>query len=530
MKVSLTVILYVLSIVGSGCGFLTQMLVSGYWSTAYSNDVLMFSLNVAFYLLSLGLGALLSQKWRRPDLGLLFEITLALCLWTGVSIAFLRWGISSLGNFVLLPVLAVVVAGVLAGNIIPLTLKVGRSEPTLNLSTLFFLDYTAAILFTLLFTFVLLIPLGYGKTAILLSICCLLVTIALMMLSKTYTSVCVFFAVAVVAIPYPAYRSVMRKVAPTMDSRGEAKVLLSRQSHYQKIVLTEEKSTSMLAPNVRQHVLYLDGFVQFSSSDEQRYHMCITNIPVAAAEFAGHPVRKALILGGGDGLAARNLAYISTVKKITMVELDPTMIELSRREPVFRLYNLDSLRHSKVKVIVDDAFRWVKTAQEKFDLIVIDFPAPKNLTLSRLFTAEFYRSVFRLLSPTGFVAIQAGPTFQFGQRATGELSDVNACVKRTLAAIGYRSHVYASTQDEDSFVLVTPNPKFDMLAFAKRVGIVGLNGMGLICNYDPTWKEPIVKVNTLNTLVLSDYMLKWFKTAGGPFFNYRGSHSVFLPD
>lgn len=521
--------LYILSIIGSGCGFVTQMLVSGYWATTYSNDVFMFSVNVAFYLLSLGLGAMISTKWKTPTLSLLFEITILLCLWTGVSIVLLRLGISHFGNQVLLPIAAVIIAGILSGHVIPLTLRIGKSDPKMRLSTLFFFDYTAAILFTLLFTFVFLIPYGYGKTSLILSLSSLVITVVLMVMTRTYSRAGVVFAVAVVAIPYPLYRSVSHRVAPTMDSSGEAKVLISHQSHYQKIVLTEEPA-SPLFPDLKQHVLYLDGFVQFSSMDEQTYHLCIANLPVAAVEFMGSRVKNALILGGGDGLAARNLAQIKSVEKVTMVELDPSMIGMAYHNRVVRRYNQDSLRNPKVKVIIADAFRWVKTTKDRFDLIIIDFPAPKNLNISRLFSAEFYRGVFKLLSPKGFVSIQAGPSFARDDDTLMTISRVTSCVRKTVGSLGYEAHVYSSRQDEDAFVLATAQKGFDMEAFAEKAGITRPEGMGLICRYSPHWKESEVKVNTLNTLVLTNYMLAWFKNAGGPFFNYRGRHAVFLPE
>ncbi len=522
--------LYALSVIGSGCGFVTQMLVSGFWSTTYSQDVYYFSINVAFYFLSLGLGSLLSSKWKQVNLALLFEIVCLLGLWTGLCIPFLRLMILKFGNVTFFPVATVVVSGILAGNLIPLTLRLGAEDPSLRLSRLFFLDYTAAIVFTLLFTFVLLIPLGYGRTALVLSLTCLAVTIALMLLNRIFVGGPVVLAFLGLAAPIPAHIASHQKVAPKMGAPGEAKVLVSRQSHYQKIVLTEEDAQLSLFPGAKQHVLYLDGFVQFSSIDEQNYHICIVNVPSAAAENQGNPVRKALVLGGGDALAVRNLVNMKNVQEITLVELDPEMIELARKEPAVLLYNLDSLSDPRVKVLTTDAFRWVKETKEQYDLIVIDFPAPKNLALSRLFSSEFYSEIKRLLKPSGFAAIQAGPSFSFDDPKFMTISEVTSSVRRTVASVGLNANVYVSTRDEDAFVLATPDKQFKMNDFAEKVGITNPMGMGAICSYNAGWVESPGQVNTLNTLVLSTYMLRWFKRAGGPFFNYTGNHAVFLPD
>lgn len=522
--------LYLLSVIGSGCGFVTQMLVSGFWSTTYSQDVYYFSLNVAFYFLSLGLGSLVSSRWKQPSLPLMLEIVCLLCLWTGLSIPFLRLMILKFGNVTFFPVAVVVISGILAGNLIPLTLRVGSGDPKLRLSKLFFLDYTAAIAFTLLFTFVLLIPLGYGRTALVLSLSCLAATIALMLMNRIFMGGPVVLAALALLAPIPAHIASRQKAAPRMGSAGEAKVLVSRQSHYQKIVLTEEDTDATLFPGLKQHVLYLDGFVQFSSIDEQNYHICIVNVPAAAAEAQGNPVRNALVLGGGDGLAVRNLIAMHNVQNVTLVELDPDMIDLARNEPSVLLYNLNSLADPRVKVVTTDAFRWVKETSEQFDLIVVDFPAPKNLALSRLFSSEFYSEIKRLLKPSGFTAIQAGPSFSFDDPNFMTISEVTSSVRRTVASVGLNASVYVSTRDEDAFVLATRDPNFQMKPFADKVGISNRQGMGFICSYNDKWVETPGQVNTLNTLVLSSYMLKWFRRAGGPFFDYTGYHAVFLPD
>jgi len=87
------------------------------------------------------------------------------------------------------------------------------------------------------------------------------------------------------------------------SSLEPAKILVSKQSHYQKIVLTEEVGSNPFFPDSKEHVLYLDGFLQFNSLHEQAYHACIANIPMSAAEYVGTPARDALILGGGGWLS-----------------------------------------------------------------------------------------------------------------------------------------------------------------------------------------------------------------------------------
>lgn len=522
--------LYLLSVIASGTGFVTQMLVSGFWSTAFSHDVLHFSVNLAFYFLSLGIGSLLSNKFEKPTTAHLIGVTLGLALWTGLSLTLLRVGILFLGEATILPILVVSVAGALAGIAIPLTLRIG--EKKISLAVLLFLDYAAAILFTLLFTFVLLIPFGYGRTSLIIATVAALLCAGVLVSQRHSGWRLATLLLAAALVPYPSYLGAAKLAERLRNPLDETRVIASQQSHYQKIVLTEEKGTGAFFPGSKQHVLYLDGFVQFSSLDEQTYHACLANIPEAAAEFAGAPVRDVLILGGGDGLAARNLLAMPKVRKITLVELDPAMIQLALTNPVMRSYNLDALKSPRIEVVIQDAFKWVQNATDKYDLILIDFPHPKSLTLARLYSAEFFRRVFSLLKPKAFAAIQSGPSMYLRDPTLLTLSPIPAVIRETARAVGMNAHIYVSPRDEEAFVLATPDPAFSIDAFTTRVGMRGLAGLGILCSYNPEWKFPSVpiRVNTLNTLTLSQDMLDWYKTAGKSFFNYRGSHGIFLPE
>lgn len=531
--------LYLLSLIGSGAGFMTQMLVSGYWATAFSNDIFYYSINLAFYLLALGIGSLLSNRFKHPTFKQLGHLIIGLLAVTGFSIPFLKWGIGHFGNAVLFPIGVVTIAGVLNGLVVPLTLRIGVKYPRMSLGTLFFIDYSAATLFAFLFTFVFLIPLGYSKTALLISISSTLIVTVIFIFQvflqeKKIPLKSMSLIVATLILPTSFYFGSGGHVAPRMDRSGVAKILHNEQSHYQKIVLTEETSGERRFESGLKHVLFLDGFVQFSTVDEKSYHFCLVDVPVMAGWYQKQPIKRVLILGGGDGLAARNLLNHSEVEGITLVELDPSMIKLARENAIVREYNKDSLRNPKVEVIIDDAFRWVQENQEslkgQFDLILIDFPAPKNLTLARLFAAEFYRSAFTLLKPNGWVSIQAGPSYSFEDPTRKTISEVTASILKTVESINYHAFPYVTPQDSEAFVFATQDSTFDMATFSRSIGINTGGWLAGLCRYDKGWKIPPVEKNTLNTLRLSQYMLSWFRKAGDVFFYYRGNHLVLLPD
>jgi len=521
--------LYFVSLVASGCGFMTQTLVSGFWTTAFSQDTLHFSLNLAFYFLSLGVGSLLSTKIQKPVAAHLLTIATALCVWEALSISILRVAITSFGEIGLFPILVVSIAGTLTGLILPLTLRVGEGRKGLSLSLLFFCDYLAAIAFTMVFTFVLLIPLGYGRTALLVGLVGLVCLAFFVLANRDRWAVVTLFAAAMAPIPFHLFaRDVGERFR---DPKDQSTVLFSKQSHYQKLVFMEEKGEGSFFPGAPQHVLYLDGFVQFSSYDEQTYHVCIANIPQAAAESVGNPSKRALILGGGDGLAARNLLASPRIETIDLVELDPEMIDFAKTHPMMRSLNLDALGSHRVHVTVADAFQWVRGQHEPYDIVIIDFPHAKNLALARLFSAEFYSHVKRLVKPDGFISIQAGPSVDLSDKSLMSVAAPAASIRNTLRAIGFSADIYVSPRDEEAFVLGTPLPNFDMLAFSKKIGIVGLSGLGLICTYNSKWRIPAAEITTLNTLKISSYMYDWYRKANPTmFFNFRGQKSIFLPE
>lgn len=522
---------YIPSFVASGVGFLSQTLVSGYWSSAFSEDVLHFSLNLSSYFLSLGVGAILSERVKTPTLKHLQLLAAIGGIWAGLEIPFLRICISKFGSLAVIPIICVVLSGILNGTLIPLTLRAKDRPKSMNLSWLFFVDYTAAILFSSLFTFVFLIPLGYTKTGYLISVLVIALLWVVSLLGRANIRTMGIATATGLVLCFGVHFGMNASTHTLKDAADGSELVFSRQTHYQKIVLMKERPVDKTLIQEKQYVLYLDGFLQFSTIDEQTYHACIANIPMAAVSYLGHTPKKALILGGGDGLAARNLLVSPQIEKVTNVELDPVMIEVAKTHPVLLEHNLKSFHSPRVEVVNADAFQWIKQTSDKYDLIIVDFPLPKNLALARLFSAEFYREVLNHLSEKGIMTIQAGPSFSYEDKNYMTLSSVTASVAKTIESVGGRASSYISVMDNEAFVMATHNPKFDMLDFSKRIGILGETGFGRICSYNPDWISPKVETNTLNTLTVAKYMLDWIQTGKQTtFFHYRGTRANFLPE
>jgi spermidine synthase len=157
-------------------------------------------------------------------------------------------------------------------------------------------------------------------------------------------------------------------------------------------------------------VLLLDGHVQLSDLDERAYHEALVHVPLLSMEAP----ESALVVGGGDGLAVRELARHPGIRRIEMVEIDGGVVEASKRHLADLLEG--ALDDPRVAVRLADAFEFVKTATGSYDLVVMDVTdvheGVEGELSERLFTGEFYAACRGLLSPGGMLVTQAdNPVF-----------------------------------------------------------------------------------------------------------------------
>ncbi len=182
-----------------------------------------------------------------------------------------------------------------------------------------------------------------------------------------------------------------------------------RRSPYQTLHIVRPEETGSKSKDLlpgEPFTLYIDRHFQISSRHEGLYHEFFVHYPLSKlVKDASAMPRRVLVLGGGDGLAARELLRYPEIESIVQVELDPMMIDLSRDHPAFRDINENSQRNPRVHVIEGDAFTYLKRSREKFDAIFIDFPYPYSYDLSRLYSVEFYTFVNRNISESGFAVL-----------------------------------------------------------------------------------------------------------------------------
>src|SRR5262249_949010 len=153
--------------------------------------------------------------------------------------------------------------------------------------------------------------------------------------------------------------------------------------------------------------LHLNAHLQFSSLDEHRYHEALVHPAMLAARTS----RRVLILGGGDGLALREVLRYPQVEAATLVDIDPELTRLaSTLRPLVRL-NQGAYDDPRVSVVNQDALIWLERQRgeepSRFDVAIIDFPDPHSYPLGKLYTTRCFRLLRQLLEDSGAVAIQA---------------------------------------------------------------------------------------------------------------------------
>jgi len=175
--------------------------------------------------------------------------------------------------------------------------------------------------------------------------------------------------------------------------RCDHKKLYQGQSKFQNIHVLEAKEIRM----------FLDEQLQFSSLDERIYHEAFVHIPMALTDHHD----RVLILGGGDGLALREVLKYSDVKHVDLVDIDPEMLNIARNIPEIVELNERAFFDKRVNAYAEDARHFLKNNNKKYDLILVDFPDPTDATLASLYTLEMFEMITNYLAKDGLIVCQA---------------------------------------------------------------------------------------------------------------------------
>lgn len=202
--------------------------------------------------------------------------------------------------------------------------------------------------------------------------------------------------ISLTEISFPAWKNAFQLL-------NELPSILRKETPYQTVDVVQGHLNN-LEVGLRNWALFLDQKPQFYMGSSATYH---ESMVVAAKNMSPLPPKNILILGGGDGLLAQEIFKFLSPDKVTLVEIDPFIIELAQNNLNLSLANQQILTHPSIEIILDDAYRFLRKNTLLYDLIFIDFPYPSNFDLMRLYSLEFYQQVHSHLSPDGAIVFDA---------------------------------------------------------------------------------------------------------------------------
>jgi spermidine synthase len=267
------------------------------------------------------------------------------------------------------------------------------------------------------------------------------------------------------------------------------KIVYAKTTPYQRIVLTNNK---------KEFKLYLNNNLQFSSFDEYRYHEALVH-PIMSLSKS---VSNVLILGGGDGLAVREILKYTEVKNITLVDLDADMTKLFMTNTILTRLNSNSLTNSRVKVINQDAFMWLKNNDKEYDLVIVDFPDPSNYSVGKLYTKYFFTKLKSSLKPEALAVIQTtSPYF-----APKSFWCINKTVNQVFPFVN-SYHCYVPSFGEWGYVLASNHSLSFSQPIQRRIDGLRFYDYNLqkLSSFTKDMKTDNVEVNELNNQILVRY-------------------------
>jgi spermidine synthase len=482
----------------AACGLVYELAAGALASYLLGDSVLQFSTVIGGYLFAMGIGSWLSRFFERQLVAHFLRIELLVGLVGGLMPAGLFVAHSVLpaeagAAFRVLLYGGVLLVGTLVGLEIPLVMRIlkrhFRARYALRelVSQVLTFDYLGALAVAVAFPLLLVPHLGVARTGVLFGLLNAAVAVWALLLFRAELRRWAAHAGAcagVIGVLAVAFAGADRLTTWAEDRFYGAGVVLKASSPYQRIVVTEG------ATGVR---LYLNGNLQFHSRDEYRYHEALVHPAMAAM---GAP-RKVLVLGGGDGMAVREVLRHPGVRQVTLVELDPHMTRLFATDARLAALNGGALRSPKLDIVNDDAFRWLEQGDGLYDVIVVDFPDPTNFALGKLYTTSFYALLDRRLAAGGYAVVQTTSPLVARKSFWTVVATVEAA---GLTATPYHAHV--PSFGEWGFVIASRRPWRWPEALPPGLRFLDLAGLPQLFHFPPDMARVPAEPNRLSNQVL----------------------------
>ncbi|WP_054459443.1 polyamine aminopropyltransferase [Phaeobacter sp. 11ANDIMAR09] len=493
-------------------GLIYELIAATLSSYLLGDSVRQFSYVIGVFLSSMGLGAWLSRYVARAMSGFVWvQILLGIAggfMAPAVFFAFAWMESVTLPLFGLL-----ITVGVLSGMEIPLIARVLKEigAPEFRFENVLSVDYIGALVASLAFPLLIIPHLGLMAASLAFGALNLGVAgLSLWIFRRDSSRVQGGVWAIALTLTLVGLWQAERLVSVTETSLFEDDIILSEATPYQQITVTRYRERTRL---------FLDYSIQFDSLDEHRYHESLVHPAMAQA-----PRRNTvLILGGGDGMAVREVLRWPEVEGVTLVDLDPRVTELFRDHPDLSVLNDGALSDARVEIRNEDAWRFVEETSARYDVIIIDLPDPKNLALSKLYSRQFYGALVERLNAQGLIVTQAGsPLF-----AREAFWSINATLQSSrnpqrpgagLATQPY--HAYLPSFGDWGFVLASlrrpAETRFDLPQdLAAELKFLTPEVWQAAQVFDPQNGPLPVEVNRLQSHVLVGYYLdgwaRWFE-------------------
>ena len=484
----------------AACGLVYELAAGALASYVLGDSVLQFSTVIGTYLFAMGVGSWASRFFERqlPAHFLRIELLVALAGGFMPTLLFIANAYQPAGFRALLYLLVFAV-GVLVGIEIPLVMRILKRNVGLRelVSQVLTFDYLGALAVSIAFPIVLVPQLGLVRTGLLFGLMNAAVAAwalrvfrhELRRAAEHGVAAAATFAVLLGGFAYAQQITTLAE-----DKFYQDPVVFAATSPYQRIVVTHGHAG---------YRLFLNGNLQFAERDEYRYHEALVH-PAMSAQGAA---RKVAILGGGDGMAAREVLRYPQVESITLVELDANMTHLFSTNEALAHLNGGSLTSPKLKVVNTDAFQWLQDTGDTYDVIIVDFPDPTNFSIGKLYTTSFYAMLERHLSASGYAVIQTTSPLVARESFW--------TVVATLEAVGLGTapyHANVPSFGEWGYVIASRRPFRIPAALPKDLKFLTPETLPLLFNFPADMARVPAAPNRLsNQVLVTTYEKEWGK-------------------
>lgn len=476
------------------CGLIYELVAGTLASYLLGDSVTQFSTIIGVYLFSMGVGSFLSKYFDKGLLQWFIKIELLVGAIGGFSSAILFLAFPMAASFRIILYALVFLTGVLVGLEIPILMRILKDKVEFKdlVSRVFSFDYIGALLASLIFPLLLVPHLGLIRTSLFFGILNIGVGWYLAQhFSKEIKQASALKGSAIflllIELVVFVFSESIQSYSETMTFNDQ--VVYATSSPYQRIVITKNK---------RELRLFLNGNLQFSTADEYRYHEALVHPAMSSVEAP----KNVLVLGGGDGLAVREILKYLCVENVTLVDLDPAMLKLFTSQDVLLKINDSSLLNKKVHVHNEDAFVWLRSNQQQFDAVIVDFPDPSNFSIGKLYSTLFYQLLKKAMKPESIAVIQSTSPYVAPKSFW--------CVDATLRSVGFETvayHNYVPSFGEWGYIMAVPKKDHAWFThFPQGLKFLNTSTLQQMLTFPEDMKaHEAVQPNKLNNQVLVGY-------------------------